>query len=283
MRFSFPLSLISFICCWQKGFAIGKHPSIRKQRSVVIKPTDQKFFSPFHSSDDTKKVLIADVCRGGACSDSTPSLFVKIGISAGVETFLMANVLFLAIRSKFGFENQSVATLVQLTLILSVIFGSSSFGALADTGVSAASKQILAPNEVPGDPVWYANLKKPKWNPPGWLFPIMWLIISKPTQLIAVRKIVKACPGIGDLNTRFAFLVYCAHLSLGDAWNKVFFGLQCPGRGVAIIITFWSLLWTSAYLFYQIEPSAGLFLLPTCLWVTVASALNISIYNLNKA
>mmetsp|Transcript_11630 Transcript_11630/g.18912 ORF Transcript_11630/g.18912 Transcript_11630/m.18912 type:complete len:103 (+) Transcript_11630:368-676(+) len=77
-------------------------------------------------------------------------------------------------------------------------------------------------------------------------------------------------------------LAYCFHLSLGDAWNKVFFGLECTGRGLAVICTFWSVLWLSAYLFYRVDPNAGLLLLPTCLWVTVASALNWSIYLLNK-
>ena len=37
---------------------------------------------------------------------------------------------------------------------------------------------------------WYRGLKKPSWNPPGWLFPIMWLIVSKPTQFAAVYKLV---------------------------------------------------------------------------------------------
>ena len=76
--------------------------------------------------------------------------------------------------------------------------------------------------------------------------------------------------------------MHCTHLSLGDAWNKVFFGLQCTGRGLAVILTFWSVLWTSVYLFYQVDKAAGLFLVPTGLWVTVATALNGSIYVLNK-
>ena len=76
-----------------------------------------------------------------------------------------------------------------------------------------------------------------------------------------------------------------SHLSLFYylAWDKqVFFGLQCTGRGLAVILAFWSILWTCVYLFYQVDETAGLFLVPTGLWVTVAAALNWSIYFQNK-
>ena len=113
----------------------------------------------------------------------------------------------------------------------------------------------------------------------GWLFPIMWLIVSKPTQFAAVWKLITQS---SDKDLSVPLLAYCAHLSLGDAWNKVFFGLECTGRGLAVILTFWSVLLLSAYLFYGVDQSAGLLLVPTSLWVTVATALNWSIYVLNK-
>ena len=107
----------------------------------------------------------------------------------------------------------------------------------------------------------------------------MWLIVSKPTQFAAVWKLITQH---SDRDLSVPLLAYCAHLSLGDAWNKVFFGLECTGRGLAVILTFWSVLLLSAYLFYGVDQSAGLLLVPTSLWVTVATALNWSIYDLNK-
>merc|ERR1712232_416189 len=139
---------------------------------------------------------------------------------------------------------------------------------------------VLAPNEIPGDADWYENLKKPRWNPPGWLFPIMWLVVSKPTQFVALWKLITS--GFSEGQIESPLLAYCIHLALGDAWNKVFFGLGCTGRGLAVIIAFWSCLLTSAILFYEVNEIAGLFLVPTFLWVTVATALNGSIYFLNK-
>ena len=63
-----------------------------------------------------------------------------------------------------------------------------------------------------------------------------------------------------------------------QAWNKVFFGLECIKRGTFVITLFYGALLASTYLFYNIDNAAGYYLLPTCAWVTVATALQYSIY-----
>jgi benzodiazapine receptor len=111
----------------------------------------------------------------------------------------------------------------------------------------------------------------------------MWLVVSKPTQFAAVWRLIAGHSKNDEGGTLLSvpLLAYCAHLSLGDAWNKVFFGTESTGRGLVVICAFWSVLWLSGYLFYRADPYAGLLLLPTCLWVTVAAALNWAIYLLN--
>jgi len=198
--------------------------------------------------------------------------FTKVGIGSIVESMLMQAVLLFASTLANDAPDSTFVTVVQFLMIGSVVFGSSTYGALIDNGISAATQQLLSPSQTPGDSDWYSNLKKPSWNPPGWVFPIMWLIISKPTQFVALWKIKET------ESNELALLVYCIHLSLGDAWNKIFFGLQQVKAGVVVISAFWMLLVTSAFLFHSINPSAGLFLVPTCLWVTVAASLNWSIY-----
>ena len=45
-----------------------------------------------------------------------------------------------------------------------------------------------------------------------------------------------------------------------------------------MITVFYGALLASAYLFSLVDPVAGLLMVPTCLWVTIAAALNWSIY-----
>jgi len=222
--------------------------------------------------------------RGGAKTPTTtakldPTLnFIKIAIGSMLESCAMYAVLNIASRlaGEFKDNNKPFVTAIQLFMVGSVVFGSSIYGSLIDNGLSASTKQLFSPNDIPGDSNWYQNLKKPSWNPPGWVFPIMWLIISKPTQFVALWK-VRTAKGIS-----VPLFVYCIQLALGDAWNKIFFGLQQIKVGVAVISAFWAILVASAALFYQKDPSAGLFLVPTCLWVTVAASLNWSIYYKNR-
>jgi benzodiazapine receptor len=286
-------SLLHFLCAFAlvtqgviaSTFGPTKMMANRKNhlvKDIVTQP--QK--APSVSLFDTNLQL-----RGGACSDSNPALFFKVALSAALET---ATMLGLIVGSKKVSEKvQFLPSLLGLPLLqwvslFAIIFASSFFGSIVDGGLSAATNQVLDPNVVPGDSDWFANLAKPSWNPPGWVFPIMWLIVSKPTQLVAVSKILKKAATVAsdsDTTTKLPLpilAVYCAHLALGDAWNKVFFGLQCPGRGVAVITTFFGLLLTSAYLFYCVDPLAGKFMLPTCGWVFVAASLNWSIYLKNK-
>ena len=230
--------------------------------------------------------------------DSDWHLALKVvGVTAAAETVGLLAVLWGAqqlVQSPWGqkrtpkFLRRTVRglPLLQWISLAVTIFFPSAVKSLVDGGVSAASNQVLKPNVTPGDSgEWYASLAKPWFNPPGWVFPIMWLIVSKPTQMWGVSRLFKrqqAGSTQESKNIWPVLAVYCAHLALGDAWNQVFFGCQRIRLGAQVIAAFWSLLATSSVLFSRIDKRAGLLLLPTLGWVTVATALNLEIYRLNK-
>lgn len=169
---------------------------------------------------------------------------------------------------------------LELAAAFIIIYGSAALAdmllAVTAFAMSSAAKQVLMPTKVP-DQRWYDSLPKPVWTPPNLLFPIMWLLILKPAQVIAVGRLHS-----GDM-TVLARALFCVHLALGDAWNRIFFGERLIGAGVLVIYLFLASLVASALVFAQVDLAAGLFLVPTIAWVNVAAALNLRIYQLKCA
>lgn len=226
-------------------------------------------------------------------SDSNVVVAAKTAVSVALEAAGLLGAIKLAeiatpkVNELLG-KNVDLAGLpiLQWLSLVFIIFSSSTIKSWISGSVGAATKQVLRPDVVPGDASWYSNLKKPWFNPPGWVFPIMWLIVSKPTQLIAVSKILKSSSAATTTPTTTpywpALAVYCTHLALGDAWNDVFFGYQRIGLGAIVISIFFGFLLGSAKLFGDIDPAAGKLMLPTCGWVFIATSLNLAIYAKNK-
>jgi benzodiazapine receptor len=264
------------------------HPEIhclsKKSTHLLTKQGGQMYFH-----NPTTSLALEP--RGGemkSYTDSNKVILLKTGLNVIAQT----GVLFAAVCisafpkvstkfARFSFRGLPLSLWITLT---SAIFGSSFYGSLVEGGLSQATRQVLNPNVLPGEPNWYKSLKRPWWEPPGWVFPIMWVIVSKPTQLLAVTRLISSQNVDRSILTlpRNELLVYCIYLALGDAWNKVFFGMQSPGLGVVVITTFFAFLLASTYLFYSIDQLAGRFMLPTCAWVLGATALNWSIYLSNK-
>jgi translocator protein len=227
-----------------------------------------------------------------ACKTATSVILQTLGLLAALKIAEVAPRAFFP--NHHDNDNDVLPKIAGLPLLqclasVFVVFSSSTVKSWIQGGgvIGAATSQVLKPNVVPGNPDWYAALQKPWFNPPGYVFPIMWLLVSKPTQLVALCRILKAqttTSNNGSASSSYwpQLAIYCAHLSLGDAWNNVFFTCQRIGLGALVITTFFVMLLTSAFLFYQVDKTAGRFLLPTCAWVAVATLLNVRIYQLNK-
>ncbi|KAG5185836.1 TspO/MBR family-domain-containing protein [Tribonema minus] len=125
---------------------------------------------------------------------------------------------------------------------------------------------------------WYRLIAKPKWTPADWVFPTVWIPL-KLMQVLGAR-IIWLQTGRDPLAT--PIVLYCLHAALGDNWNTAFFREQYITGGLSIIVQFFAALLATTYIFYQMDPVAGNFLLPTCVWVTIATTLNYSIYRRNK-
>jgi len=79
-----------------------------------------------------------------------------------------------------------------------------------------------------------------------------------------------------------AMLVFGIQLLLNFAWSILFFSLHAILISVIDIVLLWCLIVWTIIDAWKIKPLAGYLLLPYLLWVTFASALDISIWTLNR-
>jgi translocator protein len=143
------------------------------------------------------------------------------------------------------------------------------FTYLVACGAAAATGAMFQPGD------WYRNLAKPRWTPPDWLFPVAWTTLYICMSVSAMR--VAQLPGTG-----FALALWSVQIAFNTLWTPVFFGLRRLGAGLVILGCLWLAVAATMLAFWGHDWVAGLLFAPYLLWVTVAGALNHSVWSLNR-
>lgn len=125
---------------------------------------------------------------------------------------------------------------------------------------------------------WYANLIKPEFNPPNWIFGPVWTILY---ILMGISLYLIWDKGLKKKELRFAFGIFILQLLFNAWWSILFFGLQNPKLAFCEIVFLWFLIVFVIYLFSNIKKLAAWLLIPYLLWVSFATVLNYSIWVLN--
>lgn len=126
---------------------------------------------------------------------------------------------------------------------------------------------------------WYRELRKPSWTPPDIAFPIAWSILYL-LMAIAAWRIYMA----DDSPWRTASLmIYALQLGANAAWSWLFFGRKQIAAALVDIVVLLGLITIAIALFSQVSTLAAGLMVPYWLWVTLALALNATIFRLNKA
>jgi tryptophan-rich sensory protein len=146
---------------------------------------------------------------------------------------------------------------LRLVVFLAITFGAAAFGA----------------QFMPGP--WYAEIAKPAWTPPSWVFGPVWTILYVMIALSA-WLVWRAQPRFG-----VPIGLWCAQLALNTIWSWLFFGLERPDLAAGDIVVLLGTIVATAYAFAGMSRTAALLLLPYGLWVGFATALNIAIWRLN--
>lgn len=124
---------------------------------------------------------------------------------------------------------------------------------------------------------WYAELAKPAWNPPGWIFGPAWTLLYALMAIAAWRVWLRG----GWARQKTALVLFVVQWVLNALWTPLFFGLHRPDWALAEILVLLVAILATIRAFSRVDRPAGLLLLPYAVWVAFATMLNFAIWRLN--
>jgi len=121
-----------------------------------------------------------------------------------------------------------------------------------------------------------AERKRPSWMPPPLAFPVIWSSIA----LLRAFSSVAVFTVTGTLNHPAIFAML-AHLSIGDTWNSINnverrLGVACVGVSVVLLSVY-----NVVFQYLRVDRTAGFLIAPSAVWISVATVLVWTIWNIN--
>ncbi len=125
---------------------------------------------------------------------------------------------------------------------------------------------------------WYDKLRKPSWQPPGWLFGPAWTLLFILIAISAGLAWTQSPPA-----ARPALLVlFGVNAALNVAWSALFFRARRPDLAFVEVIVFWMSIFALILAIWPHAPTAALLLMPYLAWVSFAAFLNWTVARLNS-
>lgn len=122
----------------------------------------------------------------------------------------------------------------------------------------------------------YAELVKPSFAPPPWIFPTVWTILFL-LMGISCYMIYQS----GSSQRGYALVSYGVQLAINSLWTLFFFRLKLFLFSFAWLGILMAAVFVMLVYFYRIKPAAAYLQIPYVLWLIFAAVLNICIYFLN--
>jgi len=127
---------------------------------------------------------------------------------------------------------------------------------------------------------WYAVIQKPVFNPPGWIFAPVWIVLYF-LMGVSLFLVWKSDPSADLKERKKGISLFFLQLVLNALWSVIFFGLHNPFWAFIEIIVLWLAILLTIISFSKISKKAAYLLLPYIVWVSFASILNFSILIIN--
>ena len=120
---------------------------------------------------------------------------------------------------------------------------------------------------------WYKKLKVAPWNPPDYVFGIVWpilyvLMFISVTIVYLDKKCYPYC---------YPLTIFFAQLILNLSWTTIFFKFRAIKVALLVLVLIFGLTLYAAILFYDVNKIASYLLIPYLLWLCVAFSLNLYI------
>ena len=126
---------------------------------------------------------------------------------------------------------------------------------------------------------FYAELIRPAWAPPGWLFGPAWatlyILMAIAAWLVWRER--------RSQTTALPLTLYVTQLAANALWSWLFFAWRLGMASFADIVLLLALIVAALVTFWRIRPLAGALLLPYLAWVAFASVLNYATWQLNRS
>lgn len=124
---------------------------------------------------------------------------------------------------------------------------------------------------------FYAELVRPEWAPASSVFGPVWTVLY---ALMGIAAWLVWRVG-GFRAARTAFTLFLVQLAFNALWSWLFFAWHRGALAFADILLLWVLILATLIAFWRTRPLAGALLVPYLVWVSVAAALNYSVWQLN--
>lgn len=135
---------------------------------------------------------------------------------------------------------------------------------------------IMGRISAPGQ--WHADLVKPFFNPPNWIFAPVWTALYMMIAVAGWRQFESSRQGTGQGT---GMRLWITQMGLNLLWSPVFFIWHQIWLGFVVIAMLWLTLGAFIAQNWSRDRLSALLFLPYLAWVSFATLLNLSIALLN--
>lgn len=151
---------------------------------------------------------------------------------------------------------------------------------LLSFGAAVAGAGWIGAHYSPSDlrtKLWYSRLRKPSYDPPDYVFPIVWTGLY---SLIAVSG-ARVWNEDESPERTAALCLWWAQLAMNAGWTRFFFGEHRPKRALVDVISMEAVILSYVGTTLRVDRTAAACFVPYAAWVAFATVLNVEIARLN--